>query len=509
MIDREFFHDRARKAQNRASKVLVLAVMLVAVLMLSAVAGLMVLIGNDGGQHPFETPIGIPARTLYTGHGPIIINGNGDFTAANGVVSGSGTSADPYIIEGWEIDTDYEWQVRGIYIWGTDACFIIRACHVTHVGSPYNAVELDSCANGILDGNNISENWHSGLMLLNSSGIDIVNNVFWDNHIGIYLAYSYSVYGYDTLVNNTIGGGYAGLSLGGTGNTIVDNTFLNQVDTGVYGPTFHTAISNNSFISSYVRLESAENNTILSNSFTDGGIVLQGWSNNNTVCNNYYTNGSFLIRVSSSRDNTICNNNCSVGTSGTLGGIELQYWANNNTVSDNYCWNCSVGISVVDYCCDNTITHNTCSYNSLGVLILHSDNNAISSNSLLWNTGYGLNVDDSSYNRIWNNVFYRNNNSTDSYDPNHVQGFDSNVLNWWDSGTGYGNWWSDWTVPDDDANGIVDVPYDLAGGSGAKDKYPLTTATEPIPEFGAMPIVVMVLLAAIVLTTGARRRRAS
>jgi hypothetical protein len=37
-------------------------------------------------------------------HEPIMILGNADFTEENGVVSGSGSAADPYIIAGWEID---------------------------------------------------------------------------------------------------------------------------------------------------------------------------------------------------------------------------------------------------------------------------------------------------------------------------------------------------------------------------------------------------------------------
>ncbi|HWG89290.1 MAG TPA: right-handed parallel beta-helix repeat-containing protein [Candidatus Thermoplasmatota archaeon] len=40
----------------------------------------------------------------YTPRPPIVIRGDGDLTLANGVVSGSGTVSDPYLISGWEID---------------------------------------------------------------------------------------------------------------------------------------------------------------------------------------------------------------------------------------------------------------------------------------------------------------------------------------------------------------------------------------------------------------------
>ena len=40
----------------------------------------------------------------YTPHDVIRINGDSDFNSSHGVVSGSGTQDDPYIISGWDID---------------------------------------------------------------------------------------------------------------------------------------------------------------------------------------------------------------------------------------------------------------------------------------------------------------------------------------------------------------------------------------------------------------------
>lgn len=53
--------------------------------------------------------------------------------------------------------------------------------------------------------------------------------------------------------------------------------------------------------------------------------------------------------------------------------------------------------------------------------------------------------------------------------------------NWW-AIEGHGNYWSDWTLPDNDMNGIVDTPYNISGGS-AKDNYPLTESPgEAVPQ---------------------------
>src|SRR2546426_12273071 len=37
-------------------------------------------------------------------HGPILISSDGDFTAANGVASGSGTAADPYVFNNLKLN---------------------------------------------------------------------------------------------------------------------------------------------------------------------------------------------------------------------------------------------------------------------------------------------------------------------------------------------------------------------------------------------------------------------
>jgi hypothetical protein len=58
--------------------------------------------------------------------------GNSDFTPANGVVSGAGTYNDPYIIEGWDINSASN---HGIWIEYTTAYFVVRNCYV-HEGAP-------------------------------------------------------------------------------------------------------------------------------------------------------------------------------------------------------------------------------------------------------------------------------------------------------------------------------------------------------------------------------------
>lgn len=61
----------------------------------------------------------------YTPHDPIIIQSDDDFTTENGVTAGNGTADDPYIIEGWEINSPSD---TAIVVTNTRSHFIVRNC---------------------------------------------------------------------------------------------------------------------------------------------------------------------------------------------------------------------------------------------------------------------------------------------------------------------------------------------------------------------------------------------
>jgi nitrous oxidase accessory protein NosD len=81
----------------------------------------------------------------------------------------------------------------------------------------------------------------------------------------------------------------------------------------------------------------------------------------------------------------------------------------------------------------------------------------------------------SSSNIISNNTFVGNNGAGSTYNQSHIQAYDDGINNSWNSTDGYGNYWSDWTTPDANHDGIVDQPYTISGSAGAKDYHPLTT----------------------------------
>jgi len=99
-----------------------------------------------------------PSAGSMTTHNPISIEGNDQFTIENGVVSGHGTQEDPYIIENYEISA---LEGTAISIQSTSKYFEIKGCYI--YGSNYGIL-LSGVGNGV-----------------------IINNVFQNNHVGVYI----------------------------------------------------------------------------------------------------------------------------------------------------------------------------------------------------------------------------------------------------------------------------------------------------------------------------------
>lgn len=160
----------------------------------------------------------------WRAHEPIYIFGNAAFTLQNGVVSGSGSADDPYVIQGWYIDvsaTDY-----GIYIDHTTAHFVIKNCVIEKARNA--AIYLNSVTNGRIEGSQFTLG-EAGVRLLNASGNVIAGNVIADNHYGVVMmvdSRGNKIYG-----NSFIDNGMSGLDQrhlntwsGATGNYWSDYT---------------------------------------------------------------------------------------------------------------------------------------------------------------------------------------------------------------------------------------------------------------------------------------------
>ncbi|MFC2099816.1 NosD domain-containing protein [Candidatus Bipolaricaulota bacterium] len=116
--------------------------------------------------------------------GPIVILGNADFTAANGVVSGSGSLMDPYIIAGHEI-TVAAGQFYGVRIENVSAAYVLRGLYVTGAGEADGAgIRVGFASGGTIESCTIT-NSQNGIELLSSTDVIIRNSLIYVSARGL------------------------------------------------------------------------------------------------------------------------------------------------------------------------------------------------------------------------------------------------------------------------------------------------------------------------------------
>jgi len=127
------------------------------------------------------TILPVPGRTsAYTPHGPIEIDGDTAFTPANGVVSGTGTQSNPYVISGWEIATSGR---HAIEIRNTRSHFVVRDVFLRYSGSPWDSfagVRLTNAWNGATERGDIN-GFDYGVFFDQTSNVALLNTSFHGN----------------------------------------------------------------------------------------------------------------------------------------------------------------------------------------------------------------------------------------------------------------------------------------------------------------------------------------
>jgi parallel beta-helix repeat protein len=450
---------------------------------------------------------------LYPPFAPIYINGNTQFTSANGVTSGSGTASDPYIIENWVISAS---SANGIDIENTTAYFVIRNGLIENGGGSYYGIKLDKVVNGRVE-NCTCKNDDYGILLITNSDNNILTNNTCENNIwyGIRLEYSSN----NALTNNTCENG-GGIYLYDSENIKMRNNTLsnNRYNFGMEGTTlshFVHDIDNSNLVNEKpIRYLMGQSNEVIGPSLEMGYLGLVNCDNirvenivlkhniqgiliastkDSRVENCTFENNGWGIYLWGSDNNILTNNTCDENGGG---GIGLLY-SNNNIITINSCEN-NIWYGIrLEYSDSNMIKNSTfSSENEYGVRLYSSDNNIIEYNTISNNNRDGIWFEyDSVNNTIRNNKVTSNNsygiyilNSNDNnriYHNNFVnnenQAYD-NGSNYWDNGyPSGGNYWSDYTGVDNyrgenqdtpGSDGIWDAPYAITGDNN-RDRYPL------------------------------------
>jgi len=356
-------------------------------------------------------------------HAAITINGDSGFVSENGVVSGSGTAYDPYIIEGWEIDDP---SAPGICIMNTVAHFTIRDVCIGFNTNSNDGVVLDKVRNANLDNIEVQSTNH---------GI----------HKGIGLTYCDNI----SIVNASVTNVWVGIDGVYCGNLTIASNDLLKNDYGIYlYGCERVTISNNSASTSTrygINVVNTSNISLINNSAVGNsvGFVFEYSSNVSFVSNNANSNGE-----------------------GVSWGI-----CRDTFVSKNSLTNSGPGL-IFGSCTNFTITHNLLTHNLDGLQIFNCRQMSIAFNNVSLSGIYGIVLISSLGCSIWSNSFISN--ARQAYD-------DRGTENSWDAGypTG-GNAWSDYAGVDKNygpgqnisgQDGIGDTPYSTYGNG--TDYYPL------------------------------------
>lgn len=314
-----------------------------------------------------------------------------------------------------------------------------------------------------------------GIYLDRKRNVTIQNVNVQGSYYGIFLYYS----DHCTLTGNTLSGNRYGIRLRHASNNVLKDNTSSDNESGIYvdqcrqiALTGNTVSNNLNGISLYYcRDDILTGNTSSDNSLY--GISLY-YCSNNILSGNRVSGSRYNFYVSGTSDTDYDHN---IDTSNTVDGKPIYYlndvtgevYDSSTTAGVFYAINCN-GITIKDltlvnnflgvflWNTQNSIIENVfASNNYIGINLYHSSDNILTAN-MVSNNRAGILLWTSDDNQIYNNNFISN--------PTQASASGSgNVFN---LPTG-GNYWSNWTAPDADADGFVDSPHVFPGG---QDDFP-------------------------------------
>ncbi len=344
-------------------------------------------------------------------------------------------------------------------------------------------IELGYSSHITISNNNITNNSREGIYLYYSSNNTITgNNIMSNGRDGIYLYYSpYNTLSENKMDNNNIGLHVYADNLEGFNQTIDTSNLVNGKP--VYYYFKQDNVNLDSIDAGHITIAGSSNFHIGNLSLNHADGIFLSFSENGIIDSFNIANSYAGILTHHSSNVTIKNGRVWNLTS-SVGGIQLQYssWIDIEKIE---IYNCDDGI-VIQNSDNNRITDSYSHNNKYhGISVDDSNYNVITDNAISNNAYYGIGIFSGSHNLIYNNSFSYNHHSGDTYDSSHVQAYDYGSKNYWNTTTGYGNYWHDWAnnndTNDQNNDGIVDWPYKIEGG--AKDYYPLKNTGGTVPEF--------------------------
>ncbi len=412
-----------------------------------------------------------------TFHDPIMIEGDGNFTSENGVSGGLGTINDPYIISGLYIDASGE--KFGIYIKGTTSHFTISGCIIQGASDStdssrdtytysYRGITLHNVRNALVVDNILYDNYIDDIFLKGSSNCIIRSNTcassYGWNNIKIESSPDNIIEGNICDPGMIQSGNFTftkskmiGISAEGNsvGLIIRNNTVSNHAGVGII---IHNNHNDNSIV---------KNNTV---KFNEDGIEVSG-ENFRIENNSCMFNEGIGINIDAPKNGLIENNYCYGNGDDGIRGTQPNGYDQSTLIRDNECSNNErSGINLYGF--DYEVRNNLLKNNEWCGINIRDKDNLIRDNVIRDNLNFGVYIhrQHGDLGSSTGNMIYRN-NFIDNGDGVSAQAVDEDIENMWNSSI-IGNYWNDWTWPDDDNNGIVDDPYDLISDNGVSDLLP-------------------------------------
>ncbi|UCF10151.1 MAG: right-handed parallel beta-helix repeat-containing protein [Candidatus Bipolaricaulota bacterium] len=303
--------------------------------------------------------LGATSALALGSHEPIAILGNGEFTEANGVLSGSGTEDDPYIIAGWEIDVP-SGEAYGIKIENTSAHVIVRGVVVSGANAQRGAaIRVGFASNVTLDACAVSSSFNA-LEIASSTRVTARSLTLYAIGLGLHVTgEAEAEYDHDIDESNQVNDRPIRYVFGGDGGTI-DGERLG-----------------------HLTVAASRNVTITSNDVSNGDGIHLAFVQGSTV------EGNLAYR-------------------NRWDGIQL-YKSHGNTLRDNEMGNNRRAAMTLLLSDDNAIVDNRFLANDYGLILTASDANRVEGNLAAANpTGIEISGG-SSENIVAKNIFYHEN----------------------------------------------------------------------------------------------------